>query len=300
MDQSAFYTASDGTRIWYGTLGKGPLLVLCDGLACDGFIWPYIIDHFVDDFTILRWHYRGHGASDVPKDLNTVTMDQFCADIDGLLDTLGVESAIFAGHSMGVQVVFNYVGRSPERVKALIPMCGSYKRPLDTFHGTDLLRKSLPLLERALEAAPRAIQATWTTLLPRQIWYQFAVQAAEVNGRLLRRKDFTPYLEHAADMDLRFFLRLLNTLAKDDTEEILPGIEVPTLVIAGERDTFTPMYRSTEMADLIPDSELVIVPGGTHVAPLELPDLVIAAMERFLRKKGLLEGGESQEVLAAQ
>lgn len=299
MDQSAFLTASDGTRIWYGTLGKGPALVLCDGLACDGFIWPYIIDHFVEEFTIVRWHYRGHGSSDVPTDLDTVTMEQFCRDIDQLLDTLGIDEAIFAGHSMGVQVILNYAGYRPERVRALIPMCGSYKHLLDTFHGTDLLRRALPLLDKGLQAAPEAIQAVWKTLLPRQIWYQIAVQAAEVNGRLLRQKDFTPYLEHAADMDLSFFLRLLNTLAEDDTELILKELTIPTLVIAGEKDTFTPMYRSTEMAELVEDSEFVIVPGGTHVAPLELPDLVIAAMEKFLMKRGMMSD-EEREVLEAQ
>ena len=298
MDHSAFLTASDGTRLWYGTLGKGPALILCDGLACDGFIWPYLIDHFVDDFTIVRWHYRGHGASDVPRDLDTVTMEQFCRDLDRLLDTLEIDDAIFAGHSMGVQVILNYAGFRPERVRALIPMCGSYKRPLDTFHGTDLLRKALPFLQRGLDAAPEAIQTTWRTLVPRQIWYQIAVQAAEVNGRLLRQKDFTPYLEHAADMDLSFFLRLLNALSEDDTEAFLPQIEAPTLVIAGEKDTFTPRYRSTEMADLIPTSELVIVPGGTHVAPLELPDLVIAAMERFLEARGFLDSPSTKPVTA--
>lgn len=287
MDRSGFLTTQDGTRIWYGTVGDGPPLVLCDGLACDGFIWPYIVDHFVEDFTIIRWHYRGHGASDVPADMRRVTIEQFCADLVCVLDALEVDRAILAGHSMGVQVILNFADFRPDRVRALIPMCGSYKRPLDTFHGSDLLRRALPFLERLLDAAPEAIQAAWRTLLPRQFWYRFAVTAAEVNGRLLRQKDFIPYLEHAAEMDLSFFLRLLSSLSNHNTEEYLPDIAVPTLVIAGENDTFTPMYRSIEMSEMIADSELVIVPGGTHVAPLELPDLVTAAMDKFFDRHDL-------------
>ncbi len=287
MDHSSYLTARDGTRIWYGTVGEGPPLVLCDGLACDGFIWPYVIDHFVDDFTIVRWHYRGHGESDLPPDPGSVTMPQFYTDLEDLLDELHIDRAILAGHSMGVQVILGFMGHRPDRVSALIPICGSYKRPLDTFHGSDLLRRALPYMQRTLEVAPQVIQAAWKTLLPRQFWYQFAVQAAEVNGRLLRQKDFIPYLEHAAEMDLEFFLGLLSALSNHTTEDLLPDIDVPALIIAGERDTFTPLFRSREMAQQIGDSELVIVPGGTHVAPLELPDLVTTAMDRFFDRHDL-------------
>ena len=281
MDHSAHLTTADGTRLWYGTVGDGPPLVLCDGLACDGFIWPYVIDYFVDDFTIVRWHYRGHGASEVPDKPGEVTLAQFNSDLELLLDEVGADEAILAGHSMGVQVILNFMGHRPDRIRGLVPICGSYKNPLDTFHGSDLLRRALPFLESLLEAAPDFLQSAWKTLLPRQFWYQFAVQAAEVNGRLLRQKDFVPYLEHAAEMDLRFFLGLLSELSNHSTESILANIDVPTLVIAGENDTFTPLFRSTEMNEMIPESQLVVVPGGTHVAPLELPDLVTAAMDRF-------------------
>lgn len=287
MDTSEFITAKDGTKLWYGTVGRGPTLVLCDGLACDGFIWPYVVDHFVEDFQILRWHYRGHGASDTPEDLRSVTLDQFCRDLALVLDHAGIDDGIFAGHSMGVQVILNFYSLYPRRVRALVPMCGSYKRPLDTFHGSDLLRRALPLLERGLDAAPEALQAAWRTLLPRQFWYNFAVHAAEVNGKLLRQKDFIPYLEHAAEMDLTFFLRLLSDLSQHDMQHILPRIDVPTLIIAGERDTFTPLHRSVEMSEMVKGSELIIVPGGTHVAPLELPDRITASLDRFFDRHEL-------------
>lgn len=289
MDQSAYLTARDGTRLWYGTVGSGPPLILCDGLACDGFIWPYIIDHFVDDFTIVRWHYRGHGESDLPADPGAVTMQQFYEDLEALLDALDADKALLAGHSMGVHIILGFMGYRPDRVTGLVPICGSYKRPLDTFHGSDMLRRVLPYLRRSVELAPHIIQTAWSTLLPREFWYQFAVQAAEVNGRLLRQKDFIPYLEHAAEMDLEFFLGLLTALSNHDAEPWLADIDVPTLIIAGERDTFTPLFRSREMADHIKDSELVIVPGGTHVAPLELPDLVTTAMDRFFDRHSLCE-----------
>ncbi|RAL25412.1 alpha/beta hydrolase [Lujinxingia litoralis] len=288
MERSHYLTAPDGTKIWYGTVGRGPALVLCDGLACDGFIWPYVIDRFIDDFTIVRWHYRGHGASGVPEDPESISLDQMCDDLALVLDALDIDQAILAGHSMGVQVILNFCEARQERVRALIPICGSYKHPLDTFHGSDLMRRILPYLRRAVDSAPLAIQKTWETLLPRQIWYKVAVQSAEVNGQLLRQQDFLPYLEHASRMDLHFFLSLLSALSLHSAEELLAEITAPTLVIAGENDTFTPMFRSVEMAEMLPNSKLVVVPEGTHVAPLEMPELVNEAIEKFLHRHAML------------
>jgi pimeloyl-ACP methyl ester carboxylesterase len=288
MDHSAYHIAADGTRLWYGTVGHGPALVLCDGLACDGFIWPYVIDHFFEHFTIVRWHYRGHGGSDDPKIPTNVGVEVFCQDLRGILDELGIEQAVFMGHSMGVQVILEYYRQYADQVQALIPLCGSYKHPLDTFHNNDLLRRALPYLNGAIDLAPETLQVLWKTLLPRKLWYAIAVRSAEVNGTLLRQHDFLPYLEHVATMDLKVFLRVIGALANHSTEDLLPEVDVPTLIIAGEDDTFTPLFRSEEMAEAIDDAELVIVPGGSHVAPLEVPDLVNGAVEKFLGRHGLM------------
>src|SRR5690606_12058955 len=103
----AFHHTDDGTRVWYAwsrDVDKSERLplVLCDGIGCDGFIWPYVIDRFRDDHPIIRWHYRGHGRSAVPTDLSRLSLQDLVADLEGILDTLGVEKAVFAGHSMGV------------------------------------------------------------------------------------------------------------------------------------------------------------------------------------------------------
>jgi pimeloyl-ACP methyl ester carboxylesterase len=56
-------------------------------------------------------------------------------------------------------------------------------------------------------------------------------------------------------------------------------------VIAGENDTFTPPRYAEEMAAAMPQAELLTVPGGTHVAPLERKELVAAKVEAFLRER---------------
>jgi len=277
----------DDTPIFWALGGDGPLLVLCDGFACDGFIWPYIVDDFLDHFTVLRWHYRGHGNSKPLRNEESVRVQDLCVDLRHLLGHLGFEEAILLGHSMGVQVILQFFGLYPEMVRALIPICGTYKRPLDTFHNSDRLAQLLPYIDRAVDWAPEQLQVLWNTLAPNRLNFLLATRSAEINAKFARRQDFQPYLEHVAGLDLRFFVRMLKELSNHSAEEYLPLINIPTFIIAGEHDSFTPLSRSDEMHEMIAESELLVVPGGTHIAPLELPDLVNTAIEKFLTQKDL-------------
>jgi len=90
-------------------------------------------------------------------------------------------------------------------------------------------------------------------------------------------------------MDL--FVRMLDRAAAHSAEDLLETIDVPVLVFAGARDRFTPPERSVEMARRIPGAELCIVPGGSHTAPIELPDLFVLRLEKFLRDHGLWPDG---------
>jgi pimeloyl-ACP methyl ester carboxylesterase len=57
---------------------------------------------------------------------------------------------------------------------------------------------------------------------------------------------------------------------------------VPTLIVAGERDTWTPLERSKAMHAAIPGSELLVLADATHTGPLERPEVVGERLERFL------------------
>ena len=58
----------------------------------------------------------------------------------------------------------------------------------------------------------------------------------------------------------------------------------PILIIAGQKDTFTPAWLSRRMARLVPDAQMLLVPLGTHVAPLEQPELIELRLSRFLEE----------------
>jgi pimeloyl-ACP methyl ester carboxylesterase len=287
------FCVEDGTKIWYGLQGAGPTLVLCDGLGCDGYVWPYIMDHFDERFTVVRWHYRGHGRSDDPQDLSTLSIPRFVEDLRALLHHLRDEGkltlpALLAGHSMGCQVILEYATRHPDEVRALVPICGSYGRPLDTFQGKGAFR---PVFEKALawvEKYPNASEAVWRQGFRSPFGWSIASRT-EINPALVMRSDFEPYLRHMGRIKARVFLRTLLAVADHDAGPNLGQLQTPALIFAGKKDRFTPMHLSERMARELPHARLVVLEEGTHTAPLEVPEQINVELDAFFKEQGLLD-----------
>jgi len=281
------WTADDGTSIWYATDGRGPTMVLCDGIGCDGYIWPYILDHFDERFTFVRWHYRGHGNSGEPTDPQRVSIQDSCGDLHAILHHLEQEGtiqlpAVLVGHSMGVQVILEYAHTYPDDVRALVPICGSPGLPLDTFRDSDAFKTVLLPLLAAVERAPNLAQVLWQKAFHNPLSWVLATRT-EVNPELVRRADFMPYLKHMGRVRIETFLRMLRHVAEHDARPFLHEIDVPVLVMAGAFDNFTPMHLSEEMVRALPQAELLVMPEGSHTAPLEMPDLLNTELERFIQ-----------------
>ena len=296
MERERFIRSFDGTRLYSVSCGAGPPLILCDGLGCSGFIWRYLAPALAARHRVIRWHYRGHGLSEPPRDPASCGMEALRADLQAVFSAHEVPQAALLGHSMGAQVILDYALHMPQQVTGVVPICGSYGRPLDTFHGDDRAARLFPLLRDIVTRWPRFGQRLWRRVMLSTLAYQIAV-TFEVNGDMVRWEDFSPYFEHLGGMDVRLFAQLLDQLQHHTVEDRLRDIAVPALVVAGERDTFTPAWLSRRMQQLLPNAELMVVPGGTHVAPIEVPELVILRVERFLMTRAFVAGGGADPVV---
>lgn len=283
----SFLTTDDGAPLWFELRGEGERLpiVLNDGLGCDGFIWRYLWEPLTDGRRVLHWNYRGHGKSGVATDDTRIGMEYITDDLARMMDAQKMESAVIFGHSMGVQVCLEFHRRHRSRVKGLVLICGSYGTPLDTWHDHTLMRVAFPHVKRLVERAPHIARGLTSRLMNTQLALEFGIRT-ELNPALMKPNDFAPYMEHLAKMHPLYFVRTLDSLKDHSAWDHLPYVDVPTLVIGGEGDKFTPVWLSQRMAEFIPGSEYVYVPGGTHTAPLERPGLVNAAIERFLQRVG--------------
>ena len=283
-----FLETPDGVQLYFQVQGplepEGPDVVLCDGLGCDGFVWRYLLPVLRRRHRVLHWHYRGHGRSSLPPEPDRIGMQHTCDDLVQVMEHVGVREAVVFGHSMGVQVALEFHRQQAARVKGLALLCGSYGNPLDTFHDTNVMRHMLPLMQETVERFPDhstwGVQAFAKTEVPLAI----AVRT-EMNKELIHRKDVEAYFNHLAKMSPVAFVRTLASLANHTALDHLPNVEVPALVVAGERDQFTPRWLSERMARALPRAELLVIEDGTHTAPLERPELVNQRVERFLAER---------------
>jgi pimeloyl-ACP methyl ester carboxylesterase len=275
----------DGTTIWYRLIGSGePTLALCDGVGCDGYVWKYLIPHLENKCRMVHYNYRGHGKSDPPENLENLGIEECVEDLKAVLDDAGVNRpAVLVGHSMGVQVILEFWHRYPERVRALIPVTGSYGKAIDHVHESGLAKQILPLVKYVVTNFNPMVKEVWRRLLHSEFAFLYATRF-EINADLIKKGDFFPYLEHLSRMDPLVFTRTVEGAARHTAEPYLHEIKVPTLIVAGEADKFTPYWLSRRMHTMIPNSQLLTLPMGSHTGPIELPELTNLRIEKFLEE----------------
>ena len=83
-------------------------------------------------------------------------------------------------------------------------------------------------------------------------------------------------------MDFQLFVRMLRAAGEHSAEDFLPQVGVPTLVVAGSKDTFTPPEVSVAMAESIPGARLELIAGGSHILPLEERERLREVLRDFL------------------
>ena len=110
--------------------------------------------------------------------------------------------------------------------------------------------------------------------------------AGGFNLKLTSLRDIEIYARGISGMDLNAFLTLFESMLDYDGTDILEKIAVPTLIVGGKKDSVTPTKTQRYMHKKIKDSQLLLVPYGSHCTQLDMPDLVNLRISRFLKDIG--------------
>ena len=202
------------------------------------------------------------------------------------MDLDGMESATFIGHSMGCQVLLEIAYRYPERFRGGVLLCGTPGRALDNFQHTDLGFRALPFIRDLTAKFGKHVAPALRYLVPSRIGYEVAA-FSEIDRDRTSMRDLGRYLKHLSQMPQESFLATLEDAAERMADHFLASIEMPMLVMAGERDGFTPSLASDPFRQLLPTVEYEVIEGGSHVAPIEFPELILSRIQEFLETHGL-------------
>lgn len=279
------FVSFDGTEIVYQAIGEGRPILLCNGLGGSWEAWSHQIQYFRDRYRLLSWDYRGLYGSSRPSDPEALSITDHARDALHLLRVEGANRAAIAGWSIGVQVGLETFRLAPEKVASLAFLNGVAGRPWDYVFNLSLVGRLLPPFLRGLRSMPRTIQAVvrQATRLPEPgDWVKrIGLAAGTLDDQL-----FTELVTKLRTLDMDTFIQLLQQMGDHDGWDMLPLIDVPTLIIAGNRDVFTPRSAAERMARRIPGSEIMLIPGATHYAALEYPEMINLRLEKFLRERG--------------
>jgi 3-oxoadipate enol-lactonase len=262
-NESNLATVGDGTRIAYrfdGDPGK-PVLLLSNSIGTTFHMWDRQIERLAQHYRVLRYDFRGHGASSVPA--GAYSLDRLGRDAIELLDGFGIERVNFLGLSLG-GMVGQWLGiHAPERIDRLIlSNTSSYLGPARQF-------------DDRIAAVRQATDMTETAEMFLGNWFPASMLAA--NGPVI--EEFRAMLL-ATD---RHGLAGLYAAVRDmDLRRTIALISPPTLVIAGQHDTVTAASHSELMAATIPGAQLLVLPA-VHLTNVEYPNEFMAAVLSFLR-----------------
>jgi pimeloyl-ACP methyl ester carboxylesterase len=184
---------------------------------------------------------------------------------------------------MGTQVALEEWRRFRKNVKGLVLICGSFGKITHSFRGTPILDMILPKVLDIADKQPDIARAIWSRIPP-EVALKAALLSRDVDPNKVRREDMLPYLKHMTHVDFPLFLQMLRRAGDHTAEDYLHEVDVPVLVIAGEKDTFTPASLSEAMAEQIPNAELLMVKDGTHVTPIEQPELIASRIREFVER----------------
>ncbi len=283
------FSSRDGTRLrGWSNDGDGLPLVVSNGLGTIPEAWPSLVGPD-SGYAAVTWYYRGTFGSDRPADPRRVHVADHVEDLVALMDARGIERALVACWSVGVNIGFEMAQRHPDRVAGLLAVAGVPGGTFATMGGPLRIPRRLrrPLATRAAKASRLAGPAlTW--LAPKVPIDARTAWLVSHSGFMLpgaTPEVLVPMLREFVRQDWRWYFELA-VAASEHSPMDLSFVQCPTTLLAGRHDVLTSMHDVVDAAARIPHAQITVLPGS-HFLPLEHPDLVAVALAELARRSTL-------------
>jgi len=253
----------DGLRVAYERVGAGPPLVLLHGYVGDGpSTWQRQIAALADEFSIVVWDAPGAGRSTDPPE--TIGMAGYADCHAGFIEKLHLESPHVAGVSFGAALALELYRRHPQIPRTLV-LASAYAGWAGSLGAAGAAQR----LEQAVVLSRLSPDELVDTLLPTM--FSEGTPPEVVDEFRASMRAFHP-----------IGFRAMARASAEDLREVLPRIEIPTLLLYGDRDVRAPLSVAEDLRAAISDSTLVVLPDAGHLCNIEAADAFTSAVRSFL------------------
>jgi len=253
------YVSVNELKMYYEIHGEGePLVLLHGAFSAIGTSFGKILPGLAEHRQVIAFELQGHGrTADIDRPL---TVEGMADDVAAALPELGIEQADILGYSNGGSVALHFATRHPQMVRKLVLMSIGYS--LSGIHPG--------LMEGMGEMKPEMMHGS--------PWHDEYMRIAP------RTEDFNRLFEKKTEMDRQI---------KDFSEEAIRGIKAPTLLMIGDSDLIRPEHAVEffrllgggvfgDMPPGLPNSQLAILPGTSHVGMVDRADWLVPMINEFL------------------
>jgi 3-oxoadipate enol-lactonase len=257
----------NGQRLYYDVLGDGEPLLCVAGLSCDTLVWIPQVQAFAAAHRTVIFDNRDVGQSSMSE--GEYEIADMARDALALADELELDTFHLLGVSMGGAIAQEIAVQAPERVRTLtlavtFPAGGAYARRMADVWGARVLQVSH---EQHIDELMLMNHSESFYDNPEMV-------------ELVR----TAVLSNPHRQPPEAFGRQLAACGRHDTRDRLGSLTMPTHVIGGECDILVPVWKSREVASLIPGSKLTVLPNAPHGLSIERAEEFNAAVLEFIRE----------------
>ncbi|MEX0833499.1 MAG: alpha/beta hydrolase [Actinomycetota bacterium] len=254
-----------GLSIAYERVGEGPPLLLLHGYVGDGQgTWQRQIDELSDEFTVVAWDAPGSGRSSDPPE--SFRLPDYADCLAGFVDSLGFQRTHVAGLSFGGGLALEFYRRHPTIPMSLV-LAGAYAGWAGSLPPEVVQERLRQVLQLAALPPAKFVSAVIPTMfsesVPAEVVAEFAENISQFHPAGLRG--------------------MARSFAEADLREVLPRIDVPTLLLYGDKDLRASLSVGEDIHAAIPASTLVVIPGVGHVSSVEAAGRFNAEVRLFLR-----------------
>jgi magnesium chelatase accessory protein len=271
------FVSAAGLRWHVQLLGRGPHVLMVHGAGGASHSWGPVAGRLLDDVRLVVPDLPGQGLTESPP-TERLSLDDYARDLSGLLRELQVEPRLVIAHSAGAAVATRLAldgAIAPRLIVAINPSFGPVRIPFPT-----TTRRLLgPLVRHPDVAALAASLARYTGVTDRLL-RSTGSRVPEATRRVYRR-----LLEDAGHVRA-----VLTMMSNWDTRGLLadlPRLQVPVVLLSGDRDTWIRTSEVRSVAGRIPDASVEVLPGLGHLAHEEAPEEVAARVRVHAREADL-------------